>query len=185
MSVMALAQYLLQRRTDHLFLDDCENELADVIREHLLDGADEDSVATLTRGYMRNEPDALSKVGELTRTGNVEVFLEFARRRRLDKIVQAYARREEETVKFVDDFLSNVGRNMDVLTIEGLSRNFEKLERIDRLIAIAEGRRNAALREIERHHAALAARVRQSIKQIEDAGFTVLETKPPKAKDAA
>ena len=39
------------------------------------------------------------------------------------------------------------------------------------MIARAEGRRNAALREVERHRAALARRLQEAVTEIEDAEF--------------
>jgi hypothetical protein len=50
------------------------------------------------------------------------------------------------------------------------------LERIDRLTAIAESRRNASLREIERHRAVLGETLQRSVQDIEDAEFKVIET---------
>jgi hypothetical protein len=44
------------------------------------------------------------------------------------------------------------------------------------MLASVEARRNNALREIDRHRAALADAVRQSIEEIEDAEFRDVET---------
>ena len=43
----------------------------------------------------------------------------------------------------------------DTITIRIFLEEFDLLERIDRMIAIAESRRNVAYREIHRHRAAL------------------------------
>jgi hypothetical protein len=50
-----------------------------------------------------------------------------------------------------------------------------KLDSYERLASL-EPRRNNALREIDRHRAALGSVVRQSIEEIEDADFRDVET---------
>ena len=59
------------------------------------------------------------------------------------------------------------------------------IERIDHLITIAENRRNASLREIDRRRAVLGESLRRSVQEIEDAEFEVIETTPAKGKNAA
>ena len=56
---------------------------------------------------------------------------------------------------------------------------------MDRLSAIAENRRNASLREIERRRAALGGALRRGVQEIEDGEFEVIETTPAKGKNAA
>lgn len=45
------------------------------------------------------------------------------------------------------------------------------IERVDRLITIAEARRNDSLHEIDRRRAALGERLRRRVREIEDAEF--------------
>src|SRR5262249_11149110 len=52
---------------------------------------------------------------------------------------------------------------------------FEKIEGLDRLTAVAEVRRNAVLREIDRRRAAFAQRLRNRIRDVEDAEFQTIE----------
>ena len=54
---------------------------------------------------------------------------------------------------------------------ETLERKIDPYERFDRLLASLEARRNNALREIERHRAALGAAMRQVIDEVQDAEF--------------
>jgi hypothetical protein len=51
------------------------------------------------------------------------------------------------------------------------------VERIDRMIMTAEARRNATLREIDRHRETLGRRLRQAVVEAEaqDASFEVVE----------
>ena len=53
--------------------------------------------------------------------------------------------------------------------------NFESFERIERMIATMENRRDAVVREIDRRRAALAQAVRRVVEQIEHNDYQVLE----------
>jgi hypothetical protein len=75
---------------------------------------------------------------------------------------------------------------MDALAVKEIrGRNLEYIERIDRLITIAESRRNSSLREIDRRRAALGQTLRRSVQEIEDDKLKVIETTPVKGKNAA
>jgi hypothetical protein len=70
--------------------------------------------------------------------------------------------------------------------VEGMQNQaLEYIERIDRLITIAESRRNSSLREIERRRAALGETLRRSVQEIEDGKFKVIETAPVKGRNVA
>jgi hypothetical protein len=56
-----------------------------------------------------------------------------------------------------------------------ITSNIAMIERIDRLIATYEARRNAALREAERHRVNLGNRVRRATEEIEDAEFSEID----------
>jgi len=56
-----------------------------------------------------------------------------------------------------------------------LTDNLDQFERIERMIAMAEARRNAALHEVERHRATLANTLRPTVEQIEEAEFEVVD----------
>jgi hypothetical protein len=74
---------------------------------------------------------------------------------------------------------------MDAFMADGLSQKLNDIERIDRLIGVAESRRNASLHEIERRRAVLGETLRRSVQEIEDGEFEVIETTPAKGKNAA
>jgi hypothetical protein len=74
---------------------------------------------------------------------------------------------------------------MDDFMAEALSNKLDNIERIDRLTAIAESRRNAILREIDRHRAVLGEAVRTTVQQIEDGEFEEIETSPADEKNVA
>jgi hypothetical protein len=74
---------------------------------------------------------------------------------------------------------------MDDLMATALAQNLDSIERIDRLTTIAETRRNASLREIDRRRAVLVEALRTSVQEIEDGEFEEIETTPAKGKSAA
>jgi hypothetical protein len=95
------------------------------------------------------------------------------------------ARRKPDAVTLVDELLAEAGMSMDTLIAEALTEILDDIERIDRLTAIAESRRNANLREIDRRWAALGETLRRSVQKIEQGEFEVIETTPVKGKNAA
>ena len=181
----ALEAFLRTLVPYHLYMDSFADKLDDDLKQYLPEGEDEHFASTLAHDYVRNEPDAVNEVRQVIDSSRLRDISQYARAGKARELVQAYAQREEDIVKLVDDLLASVGTNMDSLTIEALFEEFEKLERIDQLIALAESRRNSALREIERRHAVLAERLRQSVQQIEDGQFEVIETMPAEGTDAA
>jgi hypothetical protein len=66
-----------------------------------------------------------------------------------------------------------------------LEECLDSVERIEHLTALAESRRAATFREIERHRDVLAKRLHQAVRQLEDAEYKELEqhTPPAPAKD--
>jgi hypothetical protein len=61
----------------------------------------------------------------------------------------------------------------------------EALERIDRMIASAEARRNVALREVERHRSSLGQALRRASEEAVDAEFEDVPLNRRPQKDAA
>ena len=71
--------------------------------------------------------------------------------------------------------LAKAGLTIEEATAKTLEKKIDVFERIDRMLASAEARRNNALREIDRHTNALGGGVRRSIEEIEDADFRDVE----------
>jgi hypothetical protein len=65
---------------------------------------------------------------------------------------------------------------IDEVSAKTIESKLDSFERLDRMLASAEARRNNALREIERHRAALGGAARRSVEEIEDAEFRDVET---------
>ena len=62
----------------------------------------------------------------------------------------------------LDAILTRAGLTIDEVTARTLESKLDSFERLDRMLASAEARRNNALREIDRHREALGAAVRQA-----------------------
>jgi hypothetical protein len=108
-----------------------------------------------------------------------------ARWQKAGEIVEDYARGKADAVKFIRTLLVRAGKSIDDLMTESFMKKLPQLEQIDDRIAVAESRRNAALREIDRRNALLGERLRSSVQQIEDAEFEVIETRAAKGKNGA
>ena len=78
--------------------------------------------------------------------------------------------------KKFDEILKKAGLGMEDVMAEALSSAIDDFERIDRMLASSEARRNTSLREIDRHRSTLGAAVRQAIDKVEDAEFRDVET---------
>jgi hypothetical protein len=65
-----------------------------------------------------------------------------------------------------------------------LTAALDNIERIDRLTTIAETRRNAMLREIDRRRTVLGEALRRQVQEVEGE-FEVVEKTPAEAKSAA
>jgi hypothetical protein len=89
---------------------------------------------------------------------------------------QSWAAGDKGAQKEVARALKDAGLTIDEATAKTLECKIDVFERIDRMLASAEARRNNALREIDRHRDAAGAAVRQVIDEVEDAEFRDIET---------
>jgi hypothetical protein len=67
----------------------------------------------------------------------------------------------------------------EALICQSLAENLDLVERLDRMTALAEARRFTVLREIERHQAMLAERLRWSLPRFENAAKNKLIEQRP------
>ena len=98
-------------------------------------------------------------------------------------LAETWATREPSAIKQADELLGSADLTMDAVMAQTLSLSLDDIERIDRMIATAEGRRNAILREVDRHRTTWGQNVRR-VQQIEASEIKVIETKPAKKKSA-
>ena len=93
-----------------------------------------------------------------------------------DPLSQKWAAGDRNAQKEVEQLLKTAGLGIEEVTAKTLETKLDAFERLDRMLASAEARRNNALREIDRHRETLGAATRQSIEDIEDADFQDVET---------
>jgi hypothetical protein len=86
-------------------------------------------------------------------------------------LVKRWARCEPKALKEVERLLASAGLTMDAVMAQTLALKLDKVERIDRLIASAEARRNNCLHEIARHRETFGATLRLAAQEAEDAKF--------------
>jgi hypothetical protein len=101
----------------------------------------------------------------------------------VEELVQEYIRGQPDALTLIRNLLAGAGVSMDDLLARRLE--LDTIERIDRLTTIAESRRNASLREVDRRRAVLGQTLRRSLQEAEDAEFKVIEPTPTERKSAA
>jgi hypothetical protein len=149
------------------------------------------SAETLAADCASNNAEANEKLEEVLGGIGLEMntVLDDARADKAKELVQEYVRCERDAVTLVNELLTDAGMSMDSFMTKALGGGIDKIERIDRLTAIAETRRNAALREIDRRRAVLGETLRRSVREIEDDDFAdgelVPELPPAEGKSAA
>jgi hypothetical protein len=85
-------------------------------------------------------------------------------------LAENWFRRIPEAVERVDQLLDQAGLSMDAVNAQTLAENIEGMERIERMLAGLEARRNAILGEIDRRRESLA-RPLPRYGQVQDAEF--------------
>jgi hypothetical protein len=79
------------------------------------------------------------------------------------ELAEAWAVGGRRAARRAEKLLAAAGLDRDAVTAHTLALRIDDVERIDRMIMLTEGRRAAALREIERRRAALAQGLRQAL----------------------
>jgi hypothetical protein len=90
-----------------------------------------------------------------------------------EQFAKGWARRSERTVTKVEAALAKAGSSMDAVAARTFSARIGDFERIERMLTAAETRRNATLRELERHRGSFALRLRRTVQAAEDAELAV------------
>jgi hypothetical protein len=93
-----------------------------------------------------------------------------------EKLAKKWAAGDKTARKEVQAALDKAGLTTDEVTPKTLESKLDSFERLDRMLARAEARRNNALREIDRHREALGGAVRHAIDEVQDAEFHDVET---------
>ena len=183
---LAALETLLSENLDYdAFSDVFADRLTEILQENFPDNQAEDA-QTLAHECARNEPDAVRKVNEILDGANLDMdrILENAKLCKADELAQAYVRHESEAVRLVDEHVADAGTSMDTLLADALAGKLDDIERVDRLTAVAEGRRNASLREIDRRRVVLGETLRRTVQEVDEKECKLLEP-PAKGEKAA
>jgi|SRR5262245_2232 len=104
--------------------------------------------------------------------------------RERDFLVAGWTARDPEAIKRVDQILASASRSIDSVMAQTLSIKLEGIERIDRMTALAEARRNATLREIDGHRETLSQNLRRAVQHVEDGQLRLIENTSAKGEKA-
>ena len=110
-----------------------------------------------------------------TRQGLSSVLVTLVGPLNVEALAESWFSGEQSAKQKVDQLLKEAGLSFDIVLAEGLAAKLDHIERIDRMIASAEARRNAVLREISRHRDAVAARLARASQAIEEAEFAEVD----------
>jgi hypothetical protein len=180
----ALEEFLETNLDYDLYWADYLTQLTEVLQANLPKAQEKDA-QTLAFQCAQNEPNAVDRVTKLlTGDRNLDGFLDDVRAEKAEELTKAYRQRDSDATRVVNQCLASAGISMDSLVAEALKEQLGYIERIDHLNTVAENRRNAALREIDRHRAVLGEAVRRTLQDVEG-DFKVIETTPGKGKSAA
>lgn len=185
-------QALVKFLSKNLDFEQYRKEFVEDLTRICEDAAPEDQAKVVARNLAhdcaRKQQDAVKKVNRiLARNGmTMDSVCDKAQKRKAEELTQAFARRERHAISVVQRVLADAGLSMDDLAAKGIQgQSLDFIERIDRLISIAESRRNASLREIDRRRPALAQTLRRSVQEIDNNTFKAIEALPVKGKNAA
>jgi hypothetical protein len=93
--------------------------------------------------------------------------------------------KDPDAVKLVEGSLSAAGMTMNTVMAQTLAASINEVERIERLTAAAELRRNAVLREIADYRSVFAAHLRRATSDIQDVEFKVISSRPGLPQEGA
>jgi hypothetical protein len=108
--------------------------------------------------------------------GLSETLAPLVGRSQAETLAEGWAAHKPEVVEVVDKTLTAAGLSIDSILAQTLSHTLSDVERIKHMTALAETRRNATLREIDRHRHTLSERLRWAAQQLEDSQFRLIES---------
>jgi hypothetical protein len=107
--------------------------------------------------------------------GLTETLAPLVGRSRAETLAEGWAARKSDVVEEVNKILTSAGLTTDSILAYTFSVKVNDIERIEHMTALAEARRNATLREIDRHRQTLGQKLRRAAQQLEDGQFRVIE----------
>jgi hypothetical protein len=102
-----------------------------------------------------------------------------------DRLAQSWARRGEKALRTIEAALAKAGSGRDAVAARTFSVRIGDFERIERMLAGVEARRNAVLRELDRYRASFARRLRRTVEAFDDADLEIVRRGEPGAGSEA
>jgi len=189
-ALKALERFLIDRLESNYALHEehFQSYLTEILKNNL-PPEQADSAEMLAAECTPNTDEANDKLGKvLSSIGLGNNVLDDARADKAKELAQEYVRGERDAVTLVNELLTDAGVSMDTFMTKALRKRIDEIERIDRLTTIAETRRNAALREMDRRRAVLGEMLRRRVQEIEDVEFAdgeLVPVPPPAEGNAA
>jgi hypothetical protein len=182
--LQALENFLRETLECDMYSDRFVDDLREIVQKKLPKHQPKDLAERLAHEYAPDELEA-AELEVLDNFGvDLDQILKDAKIHKAKDLVQQYVQHESDAVRLVDELLAKAGTSMDALLVNSLERDFDYIERIDHLTAVAEARRNASLREIDRRRALFGEALRKTLPEVEGE-FEVIEAKPAKGEKAA
>jgi regulator of sigma D len=183
----ALKGFLRQKLSYDLYRDKFEQHICEVLIDNLQDGEETAYAHTLARRCADNEPKAVEEVKDILDAIDCDLdqFLADERGEKAEELLEGFAQGKSDVVTQINEILAGAGLSMESLTADAIAEQLDYVERIDHLTAIAENRRNASLREIERHRAVFGQALRRTAADIEDRELKLVEAAPTEGEDSA
>jgi hypothetical protein len=178
----ALKRFLIKQLESNydLHREHFQSYLTEILKDNL-PPEQADSAEMLAAKCTPNTEEADDKLVEVLGSNglNIHTVLDDARADKAKELVQEYVQGERDAVTLVNELLTDAGVSIDTFMANALREKIDVIERFDRLATVAESRRNAALREIDRHRAVLGKTLRRSVQEIEHDDFADGELVPP------
>jgi hypothetical protein len=108
--------------------------------------------------------------------GLTETLAPLVGRSQAETLAEGWAARKSEVVEEVNKTLASAGLSTDTILAQTFSAKLDDIERVEHLMALAETRRNATLREIDRHRQTLGLKLRRAAQELEDGQRRLIES---------
>jgi hypothetical protein len=184
---LSALQHFLEENLDYnLYADHFTDNLTKFLQEKFPQEKPE-HFARVARECAEDQTQSVENVKKRLESIDFDLndILQIALTERAKDLAQQYGRNETDAITLVNNLLAQAGTSMDALVINALRKKFEYIERIDRMTAVAEARRNACLHEIDRRRALLGESLRRSVQEMEKDEVEVIEITPDKGNKAA
>jgi hypothetical protein len=108
--------------------------------------------------------------------GLAETLAPLVGRSQAETLAEGWAARKSDMVEDVNKTLASAGLSTDTILAQTFSAKLDDIERVEHLMALAETRRSATLREIDRHRQTLGLKLRRAAQELEDGQCRLIES---------